>query len=157
MDELSRTEQRHEEPAQQHGNRHVFLDDELHVRRFTSRATKLFKLIPGDVGRPAHRHRQRPGLPRDGRRRAGGAADAGFSRKTDHHPGRALVHGAHHALPHLENLIDGVVITFTDITAAKKLEAELRTTETVRSLLERSSPRSSRKIGACAELFRRGN
>jgi two-component system CheB/CheR fusion protein len=26
----------------------------------------------------------------------------------------------------LENLIDGVVMTFSDITAAKKLEAELR-------------------------------
>ena len=30
----------------------VFLDNELHVRRFTSGANKLFKLIPGDVGRP---------------------------------------------------------------------------------------------------------
>ena len=30
----------------------VFLDNELHVRRFTTQATRLFKLIPGDVGRP---------------------------------------------------------------------------------------------------------
>ncbi|MDP1991101.1 MAG: chemotaxis protein CheB [Syntrophales bacterium] len=30
----------------------VFLDNELHVRRFTTGADKLFKLIPGDVGRP---------------------------------------------------------------------------------------------------------
>lgn len=29
----------------------VFLDNALHVRRFTSHATHLFKLIPGDVGR----------------------------------------------------------------------------------------------------------
>ena len=30
----------------------VFLDNELHIRRFTPGADKLFKLIPGDVGRP---------------------------------------------------------------------------------------------------------
>ena len=30
----------------------VFLDAELNVRRFTTQATKLIKLIPGDVGRP---------------------------------------------------------------------------------------------------------
>ena len=30
----------------------VFLDNELHVRRFTPGADKLFKLMPGDVGRP---------------------------------------------------------------------------------------------------------
>ena len=30
----------------------VFLDGELRVRRFTSGANKIFKLIPGDVGRP---------------------------------------------------------------------------------------------------------
>ena len=30
----------------------VFLDNMLHVRRFTSQATQIFKLIPGDLGRP---------------------------------------------------------------------------------------------------------
>ena len=30
----------------------VFLDGDLRVRRFTTGATRLFKLIPGDVGRP---------------------------------------------------------------------------------------------------------
>ncbi|MEW6335364.1 MAG: PAS domain-containing protein, partial [Thermodesulfobacteriota bacterium] len=30
----------------------LFLDDALNVRRFTSRTTKIIKLIPGDVGRP---------------------------------------------------------------------------------------------------------
>src|SRR6266567_992862 len=30
----------------------IFLDHEFRVRRFTTHATKLFKLIPGDVGRP---------------------------------------------------------------------------------------------------------
>ncbi|MHC4872046.1 MAG: CheR family methyltransferase, partial [Planctomycetota bacterium] len=30
----------------------IFLDADLHVRRFTSRATEIIKFIPGDVGRP---------------------------------------------------------------------------------------------------------
>src|ERR1700721_3478767 len=30
----------------------LFLDNNLNVRRFTTQATKIFKLIPGDVGRP---------------------------------------------------------------------------------------------------------
>ena len=30
----------------------IFLDNSLRVRRFTTHATRLFKLIPGDVGRP---------------------------------------------------------------------------------------------------------
>ena len=51
LDKFRAAEQRHEEPARQHGDRHV-----LPGRR--SRATlrhganKIFKLIPGDVGRP---------------------------------------------------------------------------------------------------------
>ena len=30
----------------------LFLDNDLNVRRFTPQATKIIKLIPGDVGRP---------------------------------------------------------------------------------------------------------
>ena len=30
----------------------LFLDNDLNVRRFTTQATKIIKLIPGDVGRP---------------------------------------------------------------------------------------------------------
>ncbi len=30
----------------------LFLDEALHIRRFTNQASKIIKLIPGDVGRP---------------------------------------------------------------------------------------------------------
>jgi two-component system CheB/CheR fusion protein len=30
----------------------LFLDNDLNVRRFTTQATKIIKLIPGDIGRP---------------------------------------------------------------------------------------------------------
>jgi two-component system CheB/CheR fusion protein len=71
----------------------VFLDNELHVRRFTTGADKIFKLIPGDVG-------ERDALSRNDRSSAGGAADAGLFGKADRCHGWALVFGAYHALPH---------------------------------------------------------
>ena len=78
----------------------VFLDNELNVRRFTTGADKLFKLIPGDVGRPLSdivTDLLYPEMTEEAQR---GAADAGLFGKADHHHRWALVFGAHHALPH---------------------------------------------------------
>jgi two-component system CheB/CheR fusion protein len=104
----------------------LFLDSALNVRRFTAQATKIIKLIPGDAGRPVTDiasgiiypdltgdvqevlrtlvFKEKPIAARDGR--------------------WFLVR----IMPYrtLDNRIDGVVITFTDITESKKLEAELR-------------------------------
>jgi two-component system CheB/CheR fusion protein len=104
----------------------LFLDNDLNVRRFTTQATKIIKLIPSDVGRPitdlasdvlypelaqdAHEVLQKlcfaekPVGTRDGR---------WFTVRIM--PYRTL-----------DDRIDGVVITFTDITAAKTLEMKLR-------------------------------
>ena len=104
----------------------VFLDNDLHVRRFTPGANKLFKLIPGDVGRPITDIASDllyPEMAEDVREVLRTLA---FSEKeitaTD---GRWFTV---RIMPYrtLENMIDGVVMTFSDITAAKKLEAELR-------------------------------
>jgi two-component system CheB/CheR fusion protein len=104
----------------------VFLDNALHVRRFTNQATKLFKLIPGDVGRPLAdivSSLDYPGLLTDAEevlrtlafadREAPAGEDRWFQVRIM--PYRTL-----------ENVIDGVVITFNDISRAKRLEAELR-------------------------------
>lgn len=104
----------------------VFLDNALHVRRFTNQATKLFKLIPGDVGRPLAdivSNLDYPGLLTDAEevlrtlafadREAPAGEDRWFQVRIM--PYRTL-----------ENVIDGVVITFNDISRAKRLEAELR-------------------------------
>lgn len=104
----------------------VFLDNALHVRRFTNQATKLFKLIPGDVGRPLAdivSSLDYPGLLTDAEevlrtlafadREAPAGKDRWFQVRIM--PYRTL-----------ENVIDGVVITFNDISRAKRLEAELR-------------------------------
>ncbi len=104
----------------------IFLDNMLNVRRFTTQATNIFKLISSDVGRP-------------------------LSDITSDLRYRELQDDAHEVLRTLvccekqipardgrwfkvrvmpyrtfENVIDGVVITFTDITAFKLLEMELR-------------------------------
>lgn len=104
----------------------LFLDNTLCVRRFTSQTSKITKLIPSDVGRPI----------------TDIASALLYSELTDdvREVLRTLVKTerqiplpngdwfAARILPYrtLENMIDGVVITFTDITVSKKLEAELR-------------------------------
>jgi two-component system CheB/CheR fusion protein len=104
----------------------LFLDDALLVRRFTPQTTKIIKLIPSDVGRPI----------------TDIVTDLNY---------RDLADDAHKVLKTLmfiekqasarvgrwytvrimpyrtqEDQIDGVVITFADITVAKTLEAALR-------------------------------
>ena len=103
----------------------VFLDSELHVRRFTTGADKLFKLIPGDVGRPLSDivsdllYPEMTEIAREVLR------TLVFSEKqiaaTD---GRWF---SVRIMPYrtMEDVIDRVVITFMDITVSKTLEAEL--------------------------------
>jgi two-component system CheB/CheR fusion protein len=96
------------------------------VRRFTTQTSKIIKLIPGDAGRPI----------------TDIATDIHYPRLVDDAKEvlRTLI--AHEEvvsardgrwfvvriLPYrtLENVIDGVVITFTDATASKKMEQALR-------------------------------
>ena len=104
----------------------VFLDSKLHVRRFTEQATKLFNFIPGDVGRPV------TDLTSDLIYNEL-AADAHevvrslvtMEKNLHTHDGRWV---AMRLMPYrtMDDRINGVVITFMDITAAKKLEGELR-------------------------------
>jgi two-component system CheB/CheR fusion protein len=104
----------------------IFLDNELHVRRFTSGTNKLFKLIQGDVGRPLSDIASDlfyPGMTEEAREVLRTLA---FSEKqiaaTD---GRWF---SVRIMPYrtMEDVIAGVVITFAEITVAKTLEADLR-------------------------------
>jgi chemotaxis methyl-accepting protein methylase len=104
----------------------VFLNNALHVRRFTTQATRLFKLIPGDVGRPLSdivTDLDYPNLLRD--------AEDVLRTLVFSEQEIATSDGRWYQvkiMPYrtLENVIDGVVITFNDISRAKQLEAELR-------------------------------
>ena len=104
----------------------VFLDNRLHIRRFTKQAAEIFKLIPGDIGRPLSdivSVLNYPGLQEDADEVLRSLA---FSEKEiatcDERWFRVKI------MPYrtLENMIDGVVITFTDITIHKNLESKLR-------------------------------
>ena len=107
----------------------LFLDNDLNVRRFTPQATKIIKLIPADVGRPITDLASELRYPEL-------AEDAGEVLRTLAAAEKPI--GARdgrwftvHIMPYrmLDDRIDGVVITFTDITVAKTLEAKLRATQ----------------------------
>jgi two-component system CheB/CheR fusion protein len=104
----------------------LFLDGNLNVRRFTPQATKIIKLIPADVGRPitdlasALRY---PELAADAREVLRALTSA--EKPIGSNDGRWFTV---RIMPYrtLDDRIDGVVITFADITVSKKLEEKLR-------------------------------
>jgi two-component system CheB/CheR fusion protein len=104
----------------------VFLDNEMRVRRFTLQAKNIFKFIPGDVGRPITdlaSNLRYPELAADAREVLRTLAVA--EKPVSTIDGRWFTA---RIMPYrtLDNRINGVVITFANITAAKKLEANLR-------------------------------
>ncbi|MCY2985531.1 MAG: PAS domain-containing protein [Planctomycetota bacterium] len=103
----------------------VFLDNSLKVRRFTEHVTQIIKLIPTDVGRPVTDLAISLLYPEL-------AADALEVLRTLIPIDKSLVSTdgrwfATRLMPYrtLDNRISGVVITFTDMTVVKILEAEL--------------------------------
>jgi chemotaxis methyl-accepting protein methylase len=104
----------------------LFLDKHLKVRRFTTQAGTIIKLIPGDVGRPITDLASDllyPELTSDAREVL---RKLGFVEKqVNARDGRWFTV---RIMPYctLDDRIDGLVITFADITVSKTLEAKLR-------------------------------
>jgi two-component system CheB/CheR fusion protein len=104
----------------------LFLDGDLRVRRFTTPTAQIIKLIPVDAGRPI----------------TDIASELDYAQLADdaREVLRTLVFKEHRASTHdgrwftvrimpyrtLENVIDGVVITFTDASSAHALEHSLK-------------------------------
>jgi two-component system CheB/CheR fusion protein len=104
----------------------VFLDDALRVRLFTTGSNKIVNLIPGDVGRPI----------------TDIASDVLYPELAEHARAVLRVMVFHEQqvntrdgrwftvriMPYrtVDNMTDGVVVTFTDITVSKTLEVTLR-------------------------------
>ena len=115
----------------------LFLDGGLRVRRFTIATARILRLIPGDVGRPitdVTGDLDYPALADDTREvlRTLVLKESSIATRD----GRWFTV---RIMPYRtqDTRIDGVVITFSDITVAKKLEAELRATEArLRELLK---------------------
>ena len=106
----------------------LFLDKELNIRRFTEQLSKIFKLRSTDIGRPFTdlvNNMQYPEIANHARevlrslvyRETAIATNAGNWFNVRIMPYRTF-----------EDKIDGLVITFVDITVAKKLEIELNKT-----------------------------
>lgn len=108
----------------------VFLDNDMHVRRFTHQAGTIFKLIPNDVGRSL-------GDIVNDLDYADLLDDIGevlrtlaISEKQIRGSGGRWYSVKIMPYRTLENVIDGVVITLIEISKAKHLEAELRAIQT---------------------------
>jgi chemotaxis methyl-accepting protein methylase len=104
----------------------VFLDKEFQVRRFTPGADKIFKLIPADVGRPLSDIVSNLIYPEMAEDMQQVLRTLAFSEKQI-----SATDGGWFSIrimPYrtMEDVIGGVVITFSNITGAKKLETELR-------------------------------
>jgi two-component system CheB/CheR fusion protein len=126
MDELSRSNNDMKNLLNSTDIATLFLDNKLNVRRFTTQATKIIKLIPGDIGRPITDLASDllyPELVEDAHevlRKLGFAEKPVNARDGRWFTVRIMPYRT------LDDRIDGVVITFTNITMAKTLEAKLR-------------------------------
>ncbi|HEY3446626.1 MAG TPA: chemotaxis protein CheB [Myxococcales bacterium] len=118
----------------------LFLDGELHVRRFATPTTKIIKLIPGDAGRPITdlvSDLDYPDLADDAREVLRSLI---FKEKlAATQDGRCF---SVRIMPYrtLENVIDGLVITFTDASASRALETALREQASQLRQMAESSP-----------------
>jgi len=104
----------------------LFLDQSLNVRRFTDRAAKIINLREGDIGRPLSdltTSLQYPALSEDANETLRTLI---FSEKQVQSSDQRWFTVRIMPYRRLDNVVDGAVITFVDITATKRLEATLR-------------------------------
>jgi two-component system, chemotaxis family, CheB/CheR fusion protein len=142
----------------------IFLNADLGIKRFTPSMTKLFSLIPTDVGRPIRDLTTKisyPGLYKD----AQAVLDTLQAKETEviAEDGRWFLM---RILPYRtkENIIDGVVITFIDVTDRKRAMDQSRAAkrfaekivETVRVPLLVLDPELN-VISANAQFYRKFN
>ena len=120
----------------------LFLDKELNIRRYTNQATKIFKLIKSDIGRPFTDQFSDLTYPEM-------TSDAFEVLKTLVYIQKQIPTSDDRwftirIMPYLtsDDRIDGLVITFINVTESKKLEAKLRETERLYHLLKKSMPKS---------------
>ena len=104
----------------------LFLDQDLNVRRFTDRAAKIINLRESDIGRPLSdltTSLQYPSLHDDANETLRTLV---FSEKQIQTSDQRWF--SVRIMPHrrMDNVIDGAVITFVDITATRQVEATLR-------------------------------
>ncbi len=115
----------------------VFLDNDLHIRRYTNGADKLFKLRQGDVGRPLSKivtdllYPDMPEVAREVVRTLVFSEKQVTARDGRWYSVRIMPYRT------VDDVIGGVVITFANITTFKRSEIELQEENTLlKALLE---------------------
>jgi two-component system CheB/CheR fusion protein len=113
----------------------IFLDRHLGIERFTLEAKKAFNLIPGDVGRPLHDIRSN--LEYDDVEKDAREVLASLQKKEREIQTKDGEWYLMQIVPYrsAENTIEGVVLTFTDITEVKRASGFESIVETVREPL----------------------
>ncbi|MFW5845102.1 MAG: CheR family methyltransferase [Planctomycetota bacterium] len=118
----------------------VFLDKQLRIQRFTPAASRLMRLIPGDVGRPFQDIADRIS---HGRIQTDAAEVLDtlipIEREVQAADGRWFLSRVH---PYrtADDRIDGTVVTLSEITSQKQAAAELRSSELrFRSIFENAA------------------
>ncbi|RAI58132.1 CheR family methyltransferase [Roseicella frigidaeris] len=105
----------------------IFLDRSLQIRSFTPAATRIFNLLPTDRGRPITDLSSRFTLPELDRNIAA-VLESGepFERQLDHEEARA--HYLARLAPYRngDGRVQGVVLTFLDVTGVTRAEARQR-------------------------------
>jgi len=113
----------------------LFLDKDLNIRRYTNQATKIFKLIKSDIGRPFTDQvsdLEYPELANDALEVL--RTLVFIQKQITTSDGRWF---STRIMPYrtFDDRIDGLVITFFNISDHKQLEVELNETRQIRSLL----------------------
>src|SRR5262249_11671185 len=105
----------------------VFLNTDYHIKRFTPAATRMFNLIEGDIGRPIMDIAQKfayPDLIRDSQEviRTLAPIEKEVTADQNRYCLRRIA-------PYRtrDNRIEGVAVTFVDISGRKQMEEKLRT------------------------------
>ena len=123
----------------------IFLDEQYCIRRFTPATTRLFNLIPTDVGRPLEDIASRftgPDFRPDAR--AVLTKQSGVEREVQTHDGRWYIRHVHPYYTE-DKRIAGVVITFIEVTEQKLAEQNLQKANQDLELRVREPHRRARK------------
>ena len=112
----------------------IFLDKQLRVKRFTPAATQIVSLIPTDIGRPLSHLVSNLELPFDTEVKEVFDTLATKEMEVRSKEGQLYLK---RIMPYrtVDNLVDGVVITFTDITESKKALAQQEMLEYLKSIV----------------------